>query len=111
MREQDQYIIDMLINCPKGHCEVMPNDVSSTECLVEELSAQVLTTFFDTVLIDDVSVKFTARDEAPIAITLRAQGIEPLYTGKNLDITIEEKLTCALAEIFSALHVERCTVL
>lgn len=108
---QDSYTIDLAINCPKRRCEVMLDNMTTAECLVEDLCSQALTSLFDTVLIDDVSIKFNEDREVPISIALRAQGIEPLRTTQNLDIIIEEKLTCALAEIFDTLHVEHCTML
>lgn len=97
---QDQYPIDLSINCPKRHSEAIIEDIPTTVCLVEELLAQALTTFFDVVLIDDVSVRFTPGREVPITIGLHAQGIELLRNIKNLDSVIEDKLICALTEIF-----------
>jgi hypothetical protein len=108
---QDTYTIDLAINCPKRRCEVMLDDVTTAECLVEDLCSQTLISLFDTVLMDEVSITFNESREAPISIVLRAQGIEPLRSTQNLDIIIEEKLTCALTEIFDTLHVEHCTML
>lgn len=97
---QNQYPIDLSINCPKRRCEAIIDDITTTVCLVEEILAQTLTTLFDTVLIDDVSVQFAPGYNAPITIGLRAQGIELLRNIKNLDSVIEDKLLCALTEVF-----------
>ena len=73
---QDHYRIDLSIRCPKRRCEVLLDDLTTAESLVEELFAQVLTTFFETVFIDDVTLKLSPEREIPITITLRAQGFE-----------------------------------
>jgi hypothetical protein len=111
MREQDQYDIDLSITCPRRHSELVLDDIATTECVIEELSALALNTLFDTVWIKNVDVTVAPEREAPFTIVLRAQGIEPLSKAKNLDMLIEDKLTCALSELFDALHVEHCAVL
>lgn len=108
---QNQYDIDLSITCPRRHSELILDDITSTECLIEELSALALNTLFDTVWIKNVEVTGTPEREAPFTIVLRAQGIDPLRRARNLDMLIEDKLTCALSELFDALHVEHCAIL
>lgn len=110
MREQDQYDIDLSITCPRRHSELVLDDVTTTECVIEELSALALTTLFDTVLINNVAVTVAPERGAPFTIVVRAQGIDPLSNAKNLAVLIEDKLTCALTELFDTLHVEHCAV-
>ena len=111
MPQQNQYDIDLSLTCPKRHSELMLNDISATECLIEELSALALTSLFDTVWIKNVDVTVAPGREAPVTIALLAQGITPLRQASNMDVLIEDKLTCVLAELFDSLHVERCAVL
>jgi hypothetical protein len=115
MREQDQYPqnqydIDLSITCPRRHSELVLDDTTAAECLIEELSGLALNTLFDTVWIKNVDVTVAPEREAQFTIVLRAQGIEPLHQASNLEMLIEDKLTCALAELFDSLHVERCAV-
>ena len=107
MHNRDQYSIDLLVRCPRRYCEVLSDDVIMAECVVEDLFAQVLATLFEVVCINDVSVAFPANHAEPITISLRAQGFEPAPALEHPDCTIEEKLTCALAELFDSLNVER----
>ena len=110
MREQDHYDIDLSITCPRRHSELVLDDIPTTECVIEELSSLALNTLFDTVWIKTVDVTITPEREAPFTIVLRAQGIDPLNKASNMDVLIEDKLTCALAELFDMLHVEHCAV-
>lgn len=107
MHDNDRYAIDLLVRCSKRYCEVLPEDVTMAECVVEELSYRVLATFFDVVFIDNVTVTFPPDRDAPITISLQAQGFDPLLVLEHLDCTIEEKLSCALVELFDSLNVER----
>jgi len=109
---QTAWTIDLAITCPGRRCEILLNDISSAECLVEDMCSQVLIAdIFGAVQIDEVSITLGANRQAPMTIILRAQGFDALHATANLDLLVEEKLTRALAEIFEALHVERCAVL
>ncbi|HVU69525.1 MAG TPA: hypothetical protein VHD63_20490 [Ktedonobacteraceae bacterium] len=109
-KSQHHYAIDLSIICPNGHSEIILDNRITAECQLEDILAQRLTTFFDTVQVDEVSIQRGTGPNAPITITLRAQGFEPLIRTPHLDLVIEEKLTCALSEFFDSLHVERCAV-
>lgn len=111
MHNRDQCSIDLLVHCARRYCEVLTDDVIMAECVVEDLFARVLATLFEVVCIEDVSVAFPAHHAEPITISLRAQGLEPSPALEHLDCTIEEKLTCALAELFDSLNVERFAVI
>ncbi|HEY0755520.1 MAG TPA: hypothetical protein VGD98_16300 [Ktedonobacteraceae bacterium] len=111
MAKQQQYTIDFSITCPKHHSELMLHDVSASECLIEELSAFALLTLFDTVWIKNVELSVAQQHEAFVTVALLAQGTQPLVKAHNMDMLIEDKLTCTLAELFDSVHVERCAVL
>lgn len=104
--------IDLLARCSKHYCEVLPDDISMAECMVEDLFGRVLSQFFEVVLIGSVSLSFgSARDtqSSPLAITLRAQGYDPL-SAQNCDYlgyAIQEQLSGALSELFGSFCVER----
>lgn len=108
---RNRYTIDLSITCPNGHSEIMLDNLTQAECQLEDLFAQGLLLFFDAVQIDDVSIARDSERGWPVTITLRAQGFGPLLPTHNLDLLIEEKLTCALSELFDSLRVERCAVL
>lgn len=108
---QNRYTIDLSITCPHGRSEIILDDLTRAECELENLFAQGLLPFFDMVQIDDVTITRGTGYKAPITITLRAQGFDPLLPTQHLDLAIEEKLTCALSELFDSLHVEQCAVL
>ena len=115
MRKQEQslqqyYDIDMSLTCPRRHSELDLEDTTVAECLIEELSGLALNTLFDTVWIKNVEITRKAEHETPFTIVLRAQGIDPLRPANNLDMLIEDKLTCALAELFDTMHVEHCAI-
>jgi hypothetical protein len=99
--------IDFRIRCSDRCCEVLPDDTTLAECVVEELFYRVLSTFFDVVIIDEVSITFPPQDST-ITLLLRAQGYDPfpLPALANLDCMIEDRLSCALVELFGSLHVE-----
>jgi hypothetical protein len=104
--------IDLLARCSRHYCEVLPDDIGIAECLVEDLFGRVLSQFFEVVLIGDVSLSFApARDAqaSPIAITLRAQGYDPLFVqnGDYLSDAIQEQLSGALSELLGSFCVER----
>ncbi len=109
-RIQQQYDIDLSFTCPRQHSELILDDITSTECLIEELSALALNTLFDTVWIKNVEVTGAPEREAPFTIVLRAQGIDPLLQTRHLDMLVEDKLTCALSELFDTMHVEHCAI-
>ena len=104
--------IDLLARCSKRYCEVLPDDIIMAECMVEELFGRVLSEFFEVVLIGDVSLSFWPAfdtQSSPIAVSLRAQGCDPLsQQGSDyLGSTIEEQLAGALSELFGSFCVER----
>lgn len=104
--------IDVRIRCPNRYCEVLPEDVTLAEFLLEELFYRVLAAFFDVVCIEDVTLALwpaSLGQSASITIVLRAQGYDllpPLPAG-NLGHAIEERLLQALVELFGSLSVER----
>jgi hypothetical protein len=107
--------IEVLFRCENRFCEVSSENVSMAESAVEELAAQALSTIFETVLVGMVSVTFPpahASADSPIVISLRAQGINPLPSVDltPLDCAIEDRLACALVELFGLLNVEQCAV-
>ena len=96
---QTAWTIDLAITCPGRRCEILLNDISSAECLVEDMCSQVLIDdIFAVVQIDEVSITLGANRQAPMTIILRAQGFEALHTTANLDLLVEEKLSRALAQ-------------
>ncbi len=107
--------IAMLIQCPEHWCEIQPGERALAECLVEELIACVLSTLFQVVLIEDVSLilpAYSVHQETLVTLSLHALGYDPLTTvARNLfDYIIEERLSSALIELFGSLHVERFAV-
>lgn len=107
--------IAMLIQCPERWCEIQPGERVLAECLIEELISSVLSTLFQIVLIEDVSLSLSAtpmHQETPVTLSLHALGYEPISTvAPNLfDYVIEERLSCALIELFGSLHVQRFAV-
>ncbi|HEX7736262.1 MAG TPA: hypothetical protein VF458_15525 [Ktedonobacteraceae bacterium] len=104
MNRQHQHNIEFSITCPKRHSELMLNDIPASECLIEELSGLALITLFDSVWIKNVEITVTPGPEAPVTIALLAQGTTPLVQASNMDLLIEDKLTCTLAELFDTLQ-------
>lgn len=107
--------IAMLIQCPEHWCEIQPGDLAMAECLIEELIACVLSTLFQVVQIEDVSLILPSTPmykEALVTLSLHALGYDPLSpVARNLfDYIIEERLSGALIELFGSLHVERFAV-
>jgi hypothetical protein len=107
--------IAMLIQYPDHWCEVISDDLAAAECLVEELVSHVLSTLFQVVLIEDVSLLFPhphAHQDALTTLSLHALGCDPLplVAHKRLDYIIEERLSRALVELFGSLNVERFAV-
>lgn len=107
--------IDFRVRCADRCCEVLPDEPILAECIVEELLCRVLSTLFEVVLVDDVSLTFppaSAHQDSTIMLALHAQGCNPfpLPTLANLDCMIEDRLSCALVELFGSLHVERFAV-
>lgn len=105
------HTISMLIQYPERWCEVLPDNLATTECLVEELVSLVLSTLFQVVLIEEVTLLFppshTQQNEL-IKLSLHAQGGDPLplISHNHLASIIEERLSCALVELFGSLSVE-----
>lgn len=110
MQTRDHYMIDLLINCPRGHSELAPGNILAGEMLVEELCGQALGDLFETVWIEDVTITFVPGRAAPTTIEIRARSFEVLCPVENIDCAVEEKLSCVLAELVEALSVQRCAV-
>jgi hypothetical protein len=111
-KEKTMHDIAIRVRCSNRYCEVLPDDVPMAECAVEELLSRVLLTFFEVVLVRDVSLMFWSASndqESSIAISLQAEGYDPLPDlGLDyLDCAIVEQVSHALAELFGSLHVER----
>lgn len=107
--------IDIIFRCGNRFCEIPSNDVSTAESVVEEMSALTLITIFEHVKMQEVSVSFpsaSARADDEIVLSIRAQGFNPLPSLDlaHLDCAIEDRLSCALVELFGMLNVERCAV-
>ena len=66
---QTTWTIDLAITCPGRRCEILLNDISSAECLVEDMCSQVLIDdIFAVVQIDEVSITLGANRQAPMTI-------------------------------------------
>lgn len=109
------YQIDARFYCPNRFCEVQSDDSASTEAIVEELVSLALLALFENILVEEVSVVFpsaSASQDEQILISLQAQGEGPLPDVELacLDGMIEDRLACALLELFGLLDVERCAV-
>jgi hypothetical protein len=107
--------ITMCFRCLDQYCEVLREDVTNAEIIVERLVAGVLSESFDTVVMDDVSIEFPAQGalwDAPITISIRARGDNPLpgVALECLDCTIEGDVACVLVELFGSLHVESLVI-
>ena len=109
------YQIDARFHCPNRFCEVCSDDVASTELIVEEFISLALLSLFESVSIENVSVSFaldSAHENEQILIAVQAQGYDPLPSTNvaHLDGMIEDRLSCALLELFGLLNVERCAI-
>ena len=65
------YSIEIHIQSPEGCCEVISEDVKTTELLVETVVSQALLELFETVLVQDVTVSFLPLDHECDAIVTR----------------------------------------
>jgi hypothetical protein len=107
--------IAMIVQCPDRWCEILPTDLGRAEYLVEELVAHVLSTLFQVVLIEDISLGVQSvhvEQDALITLSLHVLGCDPLSSA-TCDLftdTIETRLSGALGEIFGLLHVQRFAV-
>ncbi|HEU5378124.1 MAG TPA: hypothetical protein VFV38_22095 [Ktedonobacteraceae bacterium] len=107
--------IAMLIRCPDRCCELLSDDLVTAECVVENLISQVLSTFFQVVLIEDISLivpAISSEHEALLTLSLHALGCDPLppVDHNRLNYALEERLSCALVELFGPLKVEHFSV-
>ena len=106
------YMIDAFFQCLDHYCEVDP---CTSEPMVEELVSLALTTLFESVLVQEVSVIFppaSVSSDSFISVLIRAQSCEPLPTidCMHLDCVIEDCLSNTLRELFGSLEVKRCLV-
>lgn len=104
--------IAMRIRCTNQYCEVPPDDPHLAECVVEELLAHVLLTFFEVVSVQHVSLTLQPApiaQPASISLSLQAQGYNPLPACATdyLDCALVEHISRALTELFGSLNVER----
>jgi hypothetical protein len=104
--------IDLLVQCFNRYREVLSDDVTTAECMIEELFAGVLSTFFEFVVIERVALTFwptSFSSASAITLFLRAQGEQLLLpiAVEHLDCAVEERLLCTLGELFGSLNVER----
>jgi hypothetical protein len=47
--------------CADTHIEVLPSEVETAECMIEELVGQLLLEHFDEVVVDEVTINFSPR--------------------------------------------------
>lgn len=109
------HTIDLSFQASVRYCELLLEEITRDERVVEDLSSRTLATLFETVYIDDVSLSVPSLQEqhdAQLTISIRACGHDPLpeVALKYLDFIIEERLAIALAELFSEVSVVEVAV-
>jgi hypothetical protein len=57
------YTIKLLFRSPHKYCEVIPGDIQTIECLIEDLVSQVLLEIFQEIAVEDVTVIFSPGEE------------------------------------------------
>ena len=58
------YSIQILIRCPEGFSEVLPEELENAEFIVEDVVSQVLVELFGTVIVDTVIISiFPSKQE------------------------------------------------
>jgi hypothetical protein len=107
--------IQVLFYCIDRLCEILLDKTIVAESTVEELVSMTLLTLFETVIVHDISITLPSVPicaQAPIAISIRAHGYNPLLLedSQPLDCAIEERLSCVLLELFGTLDIEHYAV-
>ncbi len=103
--------IDILLHCANRFCEVPSESVSVAECVVEELTSLTLITLFESIVVHEVALAFSDAEQQ-VTISIHAQGHDPLpgVDLAHLDCVLEDRISCALVELFGLLNVDRCAV-
>jgi hypothetical protein len=107
--------INVLFHCIDRFCEVPLDDSIAAENVVEPLVRLTLRNIFMSINNLNVSITLPSGPvsaDAPVAISIHAQGSGPLLPINShfLDCAVEDRLACALLELFGTLDVKRCAV-
>ncbi len=105
--------------CADIHMEVLPDEVETTEFMIEELVGQLLLEHFDEVVVDEVTISFSPRSpegQHHCTIHLRAHclGKSSLSSPDELErvtLVVEERMSSALVELFGTVHMGQVTII
>lgn len=112
------YVFDMYLECPDRFSEVLREELDAAELTVEHLVSQILLNFFDTVLLEDMSIHLSSgrlgrREQCFIHIYAQCLDLSLPSAEINLDeieLVLENNISCVLIELFGAVNVEKVIV-
>ena len=105
--------------CIDTHIEVLPGEVETAECMIEELVGQLLLEHFDEVVVDEVTIHFSPRSpegQHHCTIHLRAHclGKSSLAISGALEqvtLVVEARMSSALVELFGTVHMGQVAII
>ena len=112
------YVFDMYLECPDRFSEVLREELDAAELTVEQLVSQILLNYFGMVFIEDVSIHLSSgrsvqRTECFIHIFAQCLDLFLPSIEANLDeieLVLENNISCVLIELFGAVNVEKVMV-
>lgn len=106
-------IIQIHLQCDDRFIEVLPEGVEHAELMVESLVTQVLLELFDTVTVDEVTIKQAPSKQAPLGVTLQCEtDIDQARHGDlgATELLIENVVSQVWQELFGAVTVDEVTI-
>jgi hypothetical protein len=112
------FSVQMHMQCSDRFLEILPEEVEETELAVEDLVSQVLLQHFETVFVVNISVQFEPGElmgQQVCSIQIHVQcpaGVVPLqpHEVSNMELVLEDHISCALIELFGSVDVESVVV-
>lgn len=106
-------IIHIHLQCPDRLIEALPDGIEHAELMVEGLVSQVLLELFNTVTVDEVTIKQAPSKEAPLGVTLQCEtDIDQARHGdlEATELLIENVVSHVLQELFGTVTVDEVTI-
>jgi RNase P/RNase MRP subunit POP5 len=111
-------ILQIFVQCHDRFFEVLPEELESTEAIVEDAISQVLLDLFGEVSVDDVAIRFSSDLRMGLqhcSIQIQAQCSYQSFallprTKEHIEHTVKKRISLILKELFGSVTVDSVTI-
>ncbi len=112
------FLVEVDVQCSEQHSELLTHEVKKAEILIEELVAQILLELYEAVLVDEITINYSARstpEQVWYDILILARCSHPSlamgdYGREYMEPVLEGKFSSALLEFFGMVEVKRVMI-